>query len=131
LDSSALQERVSGTCAAGSAVRVVNGDGSVACQAVGGAGGGWSLTGNAGTTSGTNFLGTSDAHDLVVKTNGTEALRVTSGGNVGIATTSPLTKFEVVSQVRGILGVHAAATGFDPGVRPPRPTRTRSGCSAT
>jgi len=38
---------------------------------------------------------------------------------------------EVVSHVRGILGVHAAATGFDPGVRPPRPTRTRSGCSAT
>lgn len=30
----------------------------------------WSLTGNAGTTPGTNFVGTSDAQDLHIKTNG-------------------------------------------------------------
>jgi hypothetical protein len=35
-------------------------------------GSGWSLTGNAGTTAGTNFIGTTDAQDFVVKTNGNE-----------------------------------------------------------
>jgi hypothetical protein len=92
LDSPALQKRVTGTCAAGSAVRVVSANGSVSCQAVGTGSGGWSLTGNAGTSPGANFLGTADAHDLVVKTNGSEALRVTQTGDVGIGTTTPSAK---------------------------------------
>jgi Chaperone of endosialidase len=37
---------------------------------------GWSLTGNAGTTAGTNFLGTTDAQPLELKVNGERALRV-------------------------------------------------------
>ncbi len=45
---------------------------------------GWGLTGNAGTTAGTNFIGTTDAVDFVIKTNATEKARVTSAGNVGI-----------------------------------------------
>ncbi len=36
----------------------------------------WALLGNAGTTAGTNFLGTTDAQDLVFKTNNTERWRV-------------------------------------------------------
>ena len=39
----------------------------------------WSTTGNAGTSSSTNFLGTLDTQDLVMKTNNTERLRVYSG----------------------------------------------------
>ncbi len=35
----------------------------------------WSLLGNAGTTAGTNFVGTTDNVDLVIKRNGTEQLR--------------------------------------------------------
>lgn len=50
-----------------------------------GGGSGWGLTGNAGTTAGTNFLGTTDAVDLVFKTNSTERARfVNSSGNFGI-----------------------------------------------
>jgi hypothetical protein len=45
---------------------------------------GWSTTGNAGTVPGTNFIGTTGAQDLVVKTGGSaaanERFRVLSGG---------------------------------------------------
>ncbi len=49
----------------------------------------WNLTGNSGTTAGTNFIGTTDATDFVAKTNNTERLRITSSGNIGIGTNSP------------------------------------------
>ena len=49
----------------------------------------WLLSGNAGTTPGTNFIGTTDAKDVVFKTNSTEIMRITSGGNVGIGTAYP------------------------------------------
>jgi len=39
-------------------------------------GGGWSLTGNVGTTAGTNFLGTTDNVALELKVNGARALRL-------------------------------------------------------
>lgn len=41
----------------------------------------WALTGNAGTTAGTNFLGTTDPIDLVFKVNNDEAGRLSFGGN--------------------------------------------------
>ncbi|PLW99724.1 MAG: hypothetical protein C0594_16730 [Marinilabiliales bacterium] len=50
---------------------------------------GWDLTGNTGTTAGTNFVGTTDGTDLVVKTNNTERMRITSTGKVGIGDSSP------------------------------------------
>ncbi|WP_404984557.1 beta strand repeat-containing protein [Chryseobacterium sp. M5] len=40
-----------------------------------GMGNNWSILGNSGTTAGTNFIGTSDAQDFVVKTNNTEVER--------------------------------------------------------
>ena len=39
-------------------------------------GGGWSLTGNAGTAPGTNFLGTTDNEALELRANGKRALRL-------------------------------------------------------
>jgi hypothetical protein len=55
----------------------------------------WTLTGNAGTVTSTNFIGTTDAIDFVTRTNNTEKMRVTSGGNVGIGTTTPIAKLHV------------------------------------
>lgn len=49
---------------------------------------GWSTTGNASTTPGTNFIGTTDAKDLVVKTNSIERLRVSTSGGIAIGTST-------------------------------------------
>ena len=54
----------------------------------------WALTGN--SISGSEFLGTTNNQPLVVRTNNVERLRVTSGGNVGIGTSSPTQTLEVV-----------------------------------
>lgn len=42
---------------------------------------GWGLSGNAGTTS-TNFIGTTDAQDFVLKSNNTERLKLNAGGGI-------------------------------------------------
>lgn len=38
----------------------------------------WALTGNSGTTAGTNFIGTTDAQDLRFKTNGTNRMNISN-----------------------------------------------------
>ncbi len=55
------------------------------------ASGAWTLTGNAGTNPATNFLGTTDAQPLAIRTNNAERIRVLSTGEVGIGTSTPLT----------------------------------------
>jgi hypothetical protein len=50
----------------------------------------WSLTGNAGTDPSTNFIGTTDAQDWVVRTDNIERMRVTENGRVGIGTSNPI-----------------------------------------
>ena len=49
----------------------------------------WSLLGNTGTIAGTNFLGTTDAQDVVIKTNNLEKMRITTTGSVGIGIATP------------------------------------------
>ncbi|HVT62752.1 MAG TPA: hypothetical protein VHD33_04605, partial [Legionellaceae bacterium] len=57
----------------------------------------WSLTGNGGLSASTNFIGTTDAVDLVVKTNNATRMRIKSNtGFVGINTTSPSERLHVV-----------------------------------
>jgi hypothetical protein len=55
----------------------------------------WSLTGNAGTNPATNFIGTTDAQDWVIKTNNLERMRVGSTGNVGIGTNTASSKLHI------------------------------------
>lgn len=47
---------------------------------------GWGTVGNSGTNSSTNFIGTTDAADLAIKTNNTQRLQITSDGNFGLGT---------------------------------------------
>jgi len=50
----------------------------------------WTILGNTGTNPLTNFIGTTDAQDFVVKTNNLERIRVLTTGNVGILETNPI-----------------------------------------
>jgi hypothetical protein len=56
----------------------------------------WSRTGNADTNPASNFLGTTDATTLSIRTNNTERVRIGSGGNVGIGTPTPGARLGVV-----------------------------------
>jgi len=56
-----------------------NGVGGLSWQSVG-AGSGWGLTGNAGTT-GSNYLGTSDSNKLMIKTNGITRITINADGS--------------------------------------------------
>ncbi len=57
----------------------------------------WSLTGNAGTDPATNFLGTTDNQPLVIRTNNTEVIRITTTGDVGIGTNNPVYRLHVAN----------------------------------
>ena len=68
----------------------------------------WSTTGNADINVGVNFLGTTDANPLLLKTNGVERIRITSTGNIGIGETTPGTALEVGG---GDVYVNSSANG--------------------
>jgi hypothetical protein len=68
----------------------------------------WQLLGNSGTVAGTNFIGTIDAIDFVVKTTNTERLRVLSTGNVGIGTASPTLARLQVAGAAASLGLYVS-----------------------
>ena len=65
---------------------------------------GWNLTGNAGTSPATDYIGTSDAQPLVFRTDGNEQMRLDVNGNLGIGATSPQYTLEVAGDARFELG---------------------------
>lgn len=69
----------------------------------------WTLLGNAGTVAnGTNFIGTTDAVDFIVKTNNLERMRVLAGGNVGIGANNPTEKLEVCGNLKVFGDINAS-----------------------
>ncbi len=75
---------------------------------VGGASTAWNVTGNAATTPGTNYAGTSDLKDFVVKTNATERMRFMAAGGAGIGTAAPKSALDVNGNMS--LGTYAGVT---------------------
>ncbi len=74
-DTGYLQRRITGTCAAGSSIRVINADGTVTCQ-TDTEGNDWTLTGNSGTNPISQFIGTTDNQRLEFRVNNVRALMI-------------------------------------------------------
>ena len=60
----------------------------------------WSLTGNSGTSSSTNYVGTSDNTTLNFRTNNTQRMTIDNSGKVGIGVSAPAEKLEIDGKVR-------------------------------
>ena len=74
----------------------------------------WELTGNAGTSPGIDFVGTTDAASLVFATSGTEYMRIDgSSGGVGIGTVSPVVNAQLT--INGPVGDYALDITTDHG----------------
>ncbi len=69
---------------------------------------GWGLTGSSGTTPATDFIGTTDAQPLVVKTNNVERMRILSTGNVGINAVPDINAKLIIS--KGASGVTSSSS---------------------
>lgn len=61
---------------------------------------GWTMSGNAGSSEVTNFIGTTDNQPVVFRTNNTETMRILANGNIGVGISSPTSKFEVNGIIR-------------------------------
>jgi hypothetical protein len=66
----------------------------------------WKVIGN--TVVATDFIGTTNAQDLRIRTNGTQKMVVTTGGNVGIGIATPAAKLDVNGTVKIADGTQGA-----------------------
>lgn len=73
----------------------------------------WNVTGNNGTSPGTNFIGTTDAQDVVFKTNSVEQLRITQAGRFLSTGQSPTgsTSFGIGVSNETVTGINNAMFG--------------------
>jgi hypothetical protein len=73
----------------------------------------WDLSGNSGTST-SSFLGTIDVRPLVIKTNGAEAMRVTSEGRVSIGSLGEQRSPDFRLDVQGTLNADEIRNGGAP-----------------
>ena len=131
IDTGATQVRVVGTCPAGEYVQEINQDGSVVCGVDDSGVPGWSLTGNAGTNPASDFIGTSDATPLELRTANVRSLRIepsaeTFGGSpITTNTIAGSSTNEVLPGVRGatISGGGVPSGNSDPTLGSEAPNR--------
>jgi hypothetical protein len=74
---------------------------------------GWGLSGNAATNPASNYLGTTDAVDLVLRTNGTERFRITSGGSLDTTLGLGVLKSDASGILSSILGTSNQLLGVN------------------
>ncbi len=80
VDTTQIQRRVGVSCPTGSSIRAIDQTGNVTCDSGGAPA--WSLTGNSATDPTTNFIGTTDNKNFIIKANNVETMRL-------IPTTNP------------------------------------------
>lgn len=71
----------------------------------------WNVTGNAGTNPTNQFLGTTDANDLKIRTNNAVRMTFRSNGKVGIGTSSPTALFQVQKNTLSDVLIKSTAAG--------------------
>jgi hypothetical protein len=76
INTAQVQARIGGSCAVGQYVRAIAADGTVTCGSDATGTPGWALGGNAGTDPASQFLGTTDAQPLVIRTQNVRSLRI-------------------------------------------------------
>lgn len=85
----------------------------------------WNITGNTGISSSANFLGTTDANPVKIRTNNLVRMTVGSTGKVGIGTSAPTWKLDVkagsintdsVYRINGLSVLSSTPSGIQVGI---------------
>lgn len=92
VDPAQVQRRVLGTCAPGQYIQAIGPEGTVECGTDATGPAGWTLSGNAGTNPASNFIGTTDAQALELRTANVRSLRLSPASQLlgGIPITASL-----------------------------------------
>lgn len=73
----------------------------------------WRLTGNSGTTAGTNYIGTNDGAGLMFKVNGTQAGYIDLGQNTSLGISSLVNNIGSSNVAIGVASLFSNTTGYN------------------